>query len=429
MSFVRWIYAVIVSLSLALTVLTPSPLGATAWSHVARSAAVTGPPIRHIVIIMRENHSYDNLFGRFPGGTGTTTARLPGGAVVPLARTPDHLWSDISHSARSALRGIDHGRMDGFGLIPGALQHGVPASLSQYHRADIPNYWAYAQHFTLDDHFFPRVAGPSYPNHLVTITGTSAGIVSNPRGNWHQSWGCGEHHVSVTAVSMRTHLLHSLYPCLHVPTLASELQRRHVSWKYYAPTAFQSLMWDAIAGVPDTWSAHFPRDTQFIRDVQRGRLPAVSWLVTGIHTNDHPPYSICQGENWLVRQMNALMASSYWSSTVVFITWDEFGGFYDHLVPPRMNGLSFGPRVPTIVISPYARPHTVDHTTYTFDSILRYIEDRFHLAQLSTFDRRTPSIGADLVMRQHPLAPLVLKQRSCPLDRTRHPIVSPADQT
>lgn len=399
-------------------------------NHGVRPAQALPPhnPIKHIVILMRENHSYDNLFGRFPGADGTTVAQLPNGQAVPLGHTPDHLWTDISHTSASATRGIDHGRMDRFNLIHGAMQHGLDASLSQYHRSDIPSYWSYAQHFTLDDHFFPTIAGPSYPNHLVTIAGTSNGIISNPRGNWHQDWGCGERGATVTALASGTHDPHSIYPCLHIPTLPGELQRRHISWKYYSPDAFQSLMWGAIASVPDRWDSHFPLDTQFTRDVKAGRLPVVSWLITSERYNDHPPHSICQGQNWVVRQLDALMRSPLWKSTVVFITWDEFGGFYDHVRPPHINGLSLGPRVPTIVISPYAHPHYVDHTAYDFNSILRYIEDRYHLARLSSFDRRAASIGRDLNPTQRPLPALVLPQRLCPPDPTAHIVLPDSER-
>jgi hypothetical protein len=130
--------------------------------------------------------------------------------------------------------------------------------------------------------------------------------------------------------------------------------------------------------------------------------------------SEHPPHSACAGENWTVRELNALMRSPLWDSTVVFLTWDDFGGFYDHVPPPHLNELAYGPRVPTIVISPYARSHFVDHQRYDFASILRFVEDRFHLPRLSAFDRRADSIAADLDTSQAPLPPLVLHTRTCP---------------
>ncbi|MGI8551257.1 MAG: phospholipase C, partial [Dehalococcoidia bacterium] len=411
---------ILVPLTILIAIAVAQPAMALQAIRAHRAAAAVAPnPIKHIVILMRENHSYENLFGRFPGGTGTTVARLPNGAIVPLGHTPDHLWGDLNHSATSVQLAVDRGRMDRFSLIPGAWQHGHDYSLSQYHQADIPNYWAYARHFTLDDHFFPSVAGPSFPNHLVTIAGTSGGINGNPHGNWHNAWGCGEQGSPlVPAVVPGTNQQRMVNPCLHIPTLASELQARHISWKYYAPSAFQSLIWGSIATVPDSWDDHFPSYTRFLRDVHTGHLPAVSWLVTTERYNDHPPHSICQSENWAVRQLDALMRSPLWKSTVVFMTWDEFGGFYDHVVPPTVNGLPLGPLVPTIFISPYARPHFIDHTTYDFNAILRYIEDTYHLAPLAAGERDATSIGQDLNPAQKPLPSLILTQRQCPADPT-----------
>jgi hypothetical protein len=120
------------------------------------------------------------------------------------------------------------------------------------------------------------------------------------------------------------------------------------------------------------------------------------------------------GENWTVQQLNALMQSSLWSSTAVFLTWDDFGGFYDHVPPPRQDYISYGPRVPTIVISPYARPHFVDHNLYDFASILRYVEDKFGLASVGSYDRVAHSIGDALDPTQQPLPPLILHTRTCP---------------
>jgi hypothetical protein len=136
--------------------------------------------------------------------------------------------------------------------------------------------------------------------------------------------------------------------------------------------------------------------------------------VTAEQRSDHPPFSICVGENWVVHQLNTLMRSPEWKSTVVFMTWDDFGGFYDHVPPPRLNAIALGPRVPSIVISPYARPHFIDHARYDFASVLRYIEVAYHLKPLAFYDTHAANIGRDLNLRQKPLPPLLLKQRSCP---------------
>lgn len=378
-------------------------------------------PIQHVVFLVRENRSYDEMFGRFPGGDGATWGRLSNGHIVPLSDSPDHLLLDIGHSGGAAVTADDNGRMNGFDLLPGAVQNGRDVAMSEFRQSQIPNYWSYAQHFTLDDHFFSTINGPSYPNHLVTIAASSNNTDDNPILNSRHSWGCDAgKYTRVDAINPATDKHYFIKPCFNIPTLVDELDKQHVSWKYYAPGPYNSgYIWSALDSIKhirysNLWKKDVPSDTQFSRDVKAGKLPSVSWLVTNEQASDHPPHSICVGENWVVRQLDVLMRSPLWNSTVVFLTWDDFGGFYDHVPPPHYNYLALGPRVPTIVISPYARTHTVDHATYDYTSILRYIEDRWHLGRLSYYDRHAVSIGADLNLHQQPLPPLVLHQRTCP---------------
>ena len=196
------------------------------------------------------------------------------------------------------------------------------------------------------------------------------------------------------------------------------MQTHALSWTYFAPASFANLIWSGFASPPDqgttAWKQHFASYTSFISALHSGTLPAVSWLVAPARYNDHPPYNICRSQNWLVRQLNAVMRSPLWSSTAIFVTWDEFGGFYDHVPPPSAHDIGFGPRVPTLVISPYARAHTVDHTIYNFASILRFVEDTFHVPHLSSYDAQATSIGHAFNLQQPPLPPLVLPQQACP---------------
>ena len=381
----------------------------------------TAGPIKHIVILIRENRSFDEMFGLMPGVDGATTATLPNGRTVPLRRGPDHSLLDIAHSGTSAARAIDHGRMDGFPLLPGAIQDGFDVALTQYHRSDIPNYWAYARHFSLDDYFFSTIAGASFPNHLVTIAGTSVNTDNNPVNNIPNSWGCDSGRFSrVDSVNPFTGVHRYVKPCFTIPTIINELQDSGVSWKYFSPPRnHPGYIWNAMDYVrplrySSLWGQGVVNSNQFISYVRHGKLPSVSWLVTGERASDHPPFSICVGENWVVRQLDALMESRLWKSTVVFLTWDDFGGFYDHVPPPHLNDIALGPRVPTIVISPYARADYIDHRRYDFASILRYIEKKYHLAPLAWYDRHALSIGNDINTHQKPLAPLVLKTRTCP---------------
>lgn len=389
-----------------------------AHSRSVGLAAAVSSPIKHIIIVIRENHSYDQMFGRFPGGDGTTTGTLPNGQLVPLARTPITLWRDIGHGRRAVRIAMNHGRMNGFARLAGAVQHGHSISLSQYYPADIRGYWSYAQNFTLADHFFSTVAGPSYPNHLVLIAGTSHNVVGNPGPNWRQSWGCNAVNPGrVRAYNQHTHHIHVVTACFHTPTLGEVLQQQGISWIYFAPLSFARLIWSSFASTPepgtDAWKQHFASYAAFISAVRTGTLPAVSWLVAPARYNDHPPHSICTSQNWLDRQLNAVMQSSLWNSTAMIVTWDEFGGFYDHVTPPSFHNIGFGPRVPTIVISPYSRAQIVDHTVYDFASILRFVENQFHLPRLSAYDAQATSIGRALDLQQKPLPPLVLPLQQC----------------
>jgi phospholipase C len=413
----RILAAVVVALFIASVVGITTHI--TALTH--GSQAQSSPPaINHIVIVIRENHTYDNLFGRFPGGDGTTVGRSVAGERVKLGHTPQLIVRNPGHTGNSADTALADGQLNGFSNLQNAVQEDDRISLSQYLPSDIPNLWSYAHHFTLTDHFFSTFAGPSFPNYLALLAGTSNNVDDDPIPNAQHRWGCRAHPSGlVDAVIPGTERYHLVRPCFALRTLPDELQSHHISWAYYMPHASgHGDVWNAIATVPaDPHAAywhHLREESSFIRDVQTGTLPAVSWIVTSPKYSTGPTSYMCVGENHLVQQLNALMRSSLWRSTVVFVTWDDFGGFYDHVVPQSLNDISYGFRVPTLVISPYARPRTVDHTTYDFTSILRFIEDRYHLPRLSQYDRHAASIGRDLNVKQRPLPPLILRQRKCP---------------
>ncbi len=377
-------------------------------------------PIRHVVIIDKENRSFDSMFGLFAGAHGTKSA-MEGRKSVPLSHTPDHMAGDIVHASNDALLAMNHGQMNQFSRLPGAIQGGIDVADSQFQQADIPNYWSYARHFTLDDEFFSTVAGPSFPNHLVTIAGTANNVIGNPFGESVQSWGCDAgSDAHVTVVNPSTQHRSTVRPCFNIPTLVDTMQARGVTWKYYAPEKFQpGYIWstlDSIKHIRDSplWKANVRPDAQFASDARAGRLPAVSWLIPDVLQSDHPPFSICVGENWTVNQINAVMQGPDWSSTLIVLTWDDFGGFYDHVAPPVFAGQPLGPRVPAIIISPYSRLRAIDHHALNFDSILRFIEQDFHLPPLTAADAGANSLLTSLNFLQTPAAPYPLSPRVCP---------------
>lgn len=415
------------ALLLAATILTAVAIatgfdwGASAVRAIHGNSVTPRYPIKHIVIILKENHSFDNLFGRFPGADGAAVANLPNGHPVPLIHTPDHILLDIGHDAVAASLAVDQGRMDRFSQLPGAIQDGKDIADSQYQESDIPLYWSYAQTFTLDDRYFSTIMGPSFPNHLVTVAADSANTVDNPQGQIHHAWGCDGGPASVVnAVNPDNGHHYQVKPCFDIPTLADTMQRYNVSWKYYAPGAFKSgYTWSAFDAIrhirySNLWKTNVPSDTQFVKDALTGNLPAVSWLVTSEERSEHPPYSMCLGENWTADQINAVMRGKDWKSTLIVLTWDDFGGFYDHVTPPHYDYISLGPRVPTLIISPYARPHFVDHQTMDFTSILKFIEEDFHLPALNHRDASASSLVSSLDFNQKPLPPLVLDNHPCP---------------
>lgn len=377
-------------------------------------------PIRHIIIMDKENRTFDSMFGTFPGANGATTFTGPDGQVHPLTHQPDHLLRDIDHSPLAAHLAFDGGKMDRFSQIEGAIQTGIDLADSQLDQPDIPNYWSYAQTFTLDDAFFSSILGPSFPNHLFSIAGEDANVDTNPGV---LRWGCDA--PPATSVEQRAPdgTITRTFPCFDFQTLGDVLDARHISWKYYAPGLDQSgYIWssfDAIRHIrfgPD-WQSHVVSYSQFATDAASGTLPAVSWLVEPGGVSDHPPASICAGENWTVQQINAIMSNpAEWAHTAIILTWDDFGGFYDHVRPPPGPNpqIQYGFRVPAIIISPYARPGYVDHTVYTFSSMLKFIEDTFGLPSLTSLDGQANDLLNSFDFSQQPLPPLTLQQRTCP---------------
>jgi phospholipase C len=384
--------------------------------------------IQHVVFIIKENRSFDSYFGSFPGADGAISGRTSNGTLIPLTPTPDRLPFDLGHRSEEAIRAIDGGKMDGFDLLDNGNVDGAMLPYTQMREEDISNYFAYARNFVLADRMFSSINGPSFPNHLFTVAAQSGSAINNPTPAMSGKavanskpgiWGCdSDPDDSVEVVNSNGEMTRQP-PCFDFQTLADRLEAAGVSWKYYAPTRGQpGYIWSALDAIKHIrfgplWAERVVPDGQFAEDARHGRLPAVSWLVTG-DASEHPPLSTCVGENWTVAQLNALMEGPDWASTAVFITWDDFGGFYDHVAPPVLDNFSLGPRVPLLAISPYARKGTVTHTQYEFSSFLAFVEKRFHLPALTDRDRQANDMLDSFDFNQEPLPPLILKMHSCP---------------
>jgi len=376
--------------------------------------------IKHIVFLVKENRTFDNYFGTYPGADGATTGTVSTGDVIPLGHAPDVTPNDIDHSFQAAVKAIDGGNMDQFDLINGGNTdiNGTPLAYTQYTEDDIPNYFRYARNFVLADEFFSSLTGPSFPNHLYTVGAQSGGAINNP-ANSAGRWGCDAPANSRVAVMDADDNITHVYPCFDFDTLADRLESRGLDWKYYAPGQDQSgYIWSALDAIQhirltDLWTQHVVPTEQFVIDAQNGELPSVSWLVIKSGLSEHPPASVCLGENWTVEQLNAVMQGPEWSSTVVFLTWDDFGGFYDHVAPPVVDNFGFGPRVPLLIISPWVKPGRITHTTLEFSSVLKFIEQRFDLDPLTQRDLDANEIFDVFDFDQNPNPPLILDTRDC----------------
>ena len=378
--------------------------------------------IQHIVFIVKENRSFDNLFGTYPGANGATTATISTGQVIPLGHTADRISRDLDHSWHGAFLSIDYNRMDGFDLTLNANVNGDYLAMTQHTQSDLPNYWTYAQNFVLADAMYSSLDGPSFPNHLYTVAAQSGGVVTNPyNGTDTKSWGCDAPSARVVDVLDASGKVTEVYPCFSFSTLADSLQNAGISWKYYSPAQYaDGYVWNALNSInqirnSSVWNTNVPLTSQFVTDAQAGQLPSVSWLVGPSPTSEHPDASLCASQNWTVEQINAVMQGPQWNSTAIFVTWDDSGGFYDHVPPPTTDEYGLGLRVPLLIISPYALPGYISHTTYEFSSFLKFVEERFGLQPLGKRDANANDMLDSFSFTQTPLSPLSLQTLTCPV--------------
>jgi phospholipase C len=377
--------------------------------------------IRHVVIIMQENRSFDSYFGTFPGADG-----IPMKDGVPTVCVPDpyrhrcvrpfHTSADRNsggpHDHVDATRDIDGGKMDGFirqahsgrqlacatyVQAPGcSLAPDEAASVMGYHDGrEIPNYWAWAKAFVLQDHMFESDTSWSLPSHLYMLSAWSASCSKK-----------GDPMSCKTAVQAPGSPPHSPQnPTGKAPDYAWTditylLHAHHVSWRYYVFNGTQpdcddnAMFCKAVpqnATTPGIWNPlpyfdtvrqdHQLGDIQplrsFLAAAKAGTLPSVSWITPTQNVSDHPPALISNGQTYVTGLIDRIMKSPDWDSTAIFLAWDDWGGFYDNIAPPTVDGQGYGLRVPGLLISPYARRGYVDHQVLSFDAYLKFIEDDF----------------------------------------------------
>ncbi|HVA91302.1 MAG TPA: alkaline phosphatase family protein [Chloroflexota bacterium] len=367
---------------------SPAPAAASADIHT----------IKHVVVIMQENRSFDSYFGAYPGADGIPMkggvptvcvpdprAPAPAHCVRPYLTTKDSSV-DAPHSMPAGVADINGGKMDGFinqaiaaqktcksKDSPTCLGGGLPRQVMGYYdKTTIPTYWGYADHYTLLDHFFEPVTSWSLPSHLYLVSEWSAtcatmgdptSCVNDPAKK------------QKAVVAPGTH-----YDWANMTDL---LNTAGVSWGYYldggtkkVPTIWNPLPFFTTLKQPSNLKGLYK---DFYPAAKAGTLPAVSWIVPDNADSEHPPASISTGQAYVKKLVDAIMASPDWSSTAIILTWDDWGGFYDHVAPPSppVDANGYGLRVPGLVISPYARPGYIDADTLSFDSINKFIEDDF----------------------------------------------------
>jgi phospholipase C len=356
--------------------------------------------IKHVVIVMQENRSFDSYFGTFPGADGypMVNGQIAVSNYDPATHryvTPFHDTSDIdygaSHLYRDAVYDIHGGKMDNFIRdfrlhnpvdLPTPPPPGPPDVMGYHDYHEIPNYWAYAQYFGLQDHLFVPVLGWSLPSHLYLVSGWAASSKHPKKPN---SFGSDPAQTAIEAAN---------YEVAGVPfgwtDLTYLLAKNNVSWRYYT-TSSGDLHDPQEGDTPSIWNPlpHFQTvrddhqlgnivdDAAFFQDAGAGTLPAVSWVEGDGAFSEHPPARISDGQAWVTSLVNAVMMGPDWNSTAIFITWDEWGGFYDHVAPPQVDKNGYGLRVPGLVISPWVKPGIIDHQTLSFDAYLKFIEDDF----------------------------------------------------
>jgi phospholipase C len=373
--------------------------------------------IRHIVIIFKENRTFDTYFGQFPGADGATTGMTSAGQKVTLSHMADSFRSGLCNGWDCAIQAVDGGKMDKFDLTVGRSLD----PYTQMSQSDIPNYWAYAKRFAISDRFFSSVHGPSLPNHLYSVAAQSGGVIENMTGSTGGTNCDGSTTGTVPVMDDKGQITqHS--PCFDFQTLPDVLEAAGISWKYYADWGGVLYCIRHLKRGP-LWSQRIAESSAFVDDAAKGKLPAVSWIIPPAGMGEHPPEGTCAGENWTVNLLNAIMQGPEWNSTAIFITWDDFGGLYDHVAPPQVDEYGLGPRSPLLIISPYAKSGYVSHTIYEQASILKFVERRYHLAPLTDRDRKASDMLDSFNFSQGPMPPLVLPLRQCPA--TPAAVVSP----
>lgn len=362
----------------------------------ARAATLTeGTPIRHVVEIMLENHTFDNLFGHYPNANGIPQGlMLPnpdgnyeGTPVAPITATANMGDTvDIDHNRAPEVMMMHNGEMNYYTVFP---LNGL-ASITEFGRADIPNEWALAQHFSLAEDNFQPATGPTQPNREYAIAATAGGWISDSPPNYIFTF----------------------------KTIYQDLQEHGDSWgiyqgDYQTRTTYgngfirhwNSMWYSPLHSEPAEWNTHVFNTSAFVSAAKKGTLPNFSFVVPSWMYSEHPPTDLALGDAWVGQLVQTLMKSPDWPSTAIFITYDEGGGYWDHVSPPQKYRFGYGSRTPMVIISPYVKPGLYNQVT-TNVSILSFMEHIWHLPPLAKRDAQGNDLLNDFDFAQRPLKPI-----------------------
>jgi phospholipase C len=384
----------VAAVAIVIVLISASALLAT----VAQGSPQGGSPIKHVVILVEENHTFDNYFGTYPGANGLNGSRaLPLYAGAPPSVAPFHLRGttlsqDLCHNWACAHKAYSNGKMDGFVLAAGSN-----LTMGYFDHNQIPYYWDYASQYVLLDNFYSAVMASSLPNHLYLVAGQSGGLTGAASGG---------------RINFTSGLVYN--STFHFKPIFDQLDAQNITWKYYAGGHYYLNNWNPVPAFSEyksntAWSKNLEDPSRFAADVKAGQLASVVWRMPQSDSeSEHPPYDVSAGQRAVVSAINAVMQSKYWNSTAIFLTFDDYGGWYDHVPPPQVDGFGYGFRVPCLVISPYARQGMVDHAQGDLTSLLKFVETVFSLRSLSTRDAAAGNMMEAFDFTQAPRPPLVL---------------------
>jgi len=372
--------------------------------------------ITHIVYIVQENRSFDNMFQGYPGANTVSSGKLSNGQTVKLAPVKLSVGPYVINHDAQAMFAACHGtgklpgtdcRMNGFnnegwgGEGPSGVKYPMYVYVPQ---SDSQPYWDMAKEGVLADDMFQSQLDESFIAHQYIIAAQADWAVNLPDGDY---WGCqdGSGETVATITQSRNPNGPAIPPCFNYQTLGDELDTAKLSWRFYASTygsvsSGVGAEWSSYQAIEHIrygadWKYVISPNWKFITAVRAGQLANFTWITPVCDDSDHVNCPGGYGPSWVAALVNAVGQSKFWSSTAIFIQWDDWGGLYDHVPPPYENRDSLGFRVPLIIMSPYAKQNTVSHVQYETASVLRFAEDLWGLAQLAAADKRANSPAAD----------------------------------